>query len=84
MQCALEIDNKHFFLKKLSATKHSPQSNIYCMKWFSHFLIECSLIVNVKPTFTKRNEMCCRISEIEDLFRNACKTQKRTYLSSVP
>ena len=30
--------------KKLSATKHSPPSNVYYMEFYRNFLVECSLI----------------------------------------
>ena len=49
--------NYEFSSKKLSATKHSPPSNIYYMAFYSNFLFEYSLIGIVKPKFTKRNEM---------------------------
>ena len=35
----------------------------------------------VKPKFTRRNEIWCRILELEDLSKNVRKTQDRTSLS---
>ena len=47
----------NFLLKKPSATKHSPPSNVYCMEFYRNFLIEYSLIGIVKPKFTRRKEI---------------------------
>ena len=51
------------------------------MEFYCNFLIEYSLIDIVKPKFTRRNEMRCRILEIEDLSKNLRKTQDRTSLN---
>ena len=74
--------NHQFSSKKPSATKHSPLSNIYNMEFYRNFLFEYSLTGIVKPKFTctRRNEIWCRILEIEDLPKNMCKTQDRTSL----
>ena len=37
----------------------------------------------VKPKFTRRNEIWCRIYEIEDLSKNVDKTEDRTYLNGL-
>ena len=62
--------------------KNSPSSNVYYMEFYRNFLIEYSLIGIVKPKFTKRNEIWCKISEIEDLSKNVRKSQEQTSLSS--
>ena len=49
--------NYKFSSKKPSATKHSPPSNVYYMKFYRIFLFEYSLIGIVKPKFTRRNEI---------------------------
>ena len=80
--CSLHQKRKinNFLLKKPSATKHSPPSNLYCMAFYRNFLIEYSLIGIMKPKFTRRKEIWRRISEIEDLSKNVRKTQDRTSL----
>ena len=47
----------YFLLKKPSATKHSPPSNVYYMEFYRNFLFEDSLIGIVKPKVTRRNEI---------------------------
>ena len=66
---------------KPSDTKRSPPSNVYYMEIYRNFLIEYSLIGIVKPKITRRNEIWCRISDIEDLSKNVRKTQDRTSLT---
>ena len=73
--------NYKFSSKKPSATKHSPPSNVYYMEFYRIFLFEYSLIGIVKPKFTRRNEIWCRIWEIEDLSKNVRKKQDRTSLN---
>ena len=51
------------------------------MAFYGNFLFEYSLIGIVKPKFTRRNEIWCRIWEIEDLSKNVRKKQDRTSLS---
>ena len=46
-----------FSFKNPSATKNSPQSNVYYMEFYRNFLFEYNLIGIVKPKFTRRNEM---------------------------
>ena len=70
-----------FSSKKPSATKYSSSSNVYYMKFYCDFLFEYSLIGIVKPTFARRNEIRCRILEIEDMSKNVRKTQDGTSLS---
>ena len=53
--------NDKFSSKKPSATKHSPLSNVYYMEIYRNFLFEYSLMGIVKPKFTRRNEIWCRI-----------------------
>ena len=53
--------NCEFSYKKPSATKHSPQSNVYYIEFYRKFLFQYSLIGIVKPKFTRRNEIRCRI-----------------------
>ena len=72
-----------FSSKNSSATKNSPQSNVYYMEFFLNFLFEYSFIGIVKLKFTRRNEMWCRILEIEDLSKKVRKTQDRTSLRVV-
>ena len=48
--------NNFLLKKKTSATKLSPQCNVYFMEFYRNVLIEYSLTGNVKPKFTKRNE----------------------------
>ena len=72
-----------FSSKNSSATKKSPQSNVYYMEFFLIFLFEYSFIDIVKLKFTRRNEMWCRILEIEDLSKKVRKTQDRTSLISL-
>ena len=73
----------NFLLKKPSDTKHSPPSNVYYIVFCRNFLFQYSLIGIVKPKFTRRNEIWCRILEIEDLSKNVRKTQDRTSLRIV-
>ena len=47
------------------------------MKFYRNFLFEYSLIGIVKPKVTRKNEICCRILEI-DLSKNVRKKQDRT------
>ena len=70
-----------FSFKNHSATKNSPHSNVYCMEFFLNFLFEYSFIGIVKLKYTRRNEMWCRILEIEDLSKKVRKTQDRTSLT---
>ena len=72
--------NYEFSSKNPSATKHSPPSNVYYIVFYRNFLFQNSLIGIVKPKFTRRNEIWCRIWEIEDLSKNVRKTQDRTSL----
>ena len=51
------------------------------MKFYRNLLFQYSLIGIVKPKFTRRNEIWCRIWEIEDLSKNVRKKQDRTSLS---
>ena len=51
------------------------------MEFYPNFLFEYSLMGIVKPKFTQRNEIWCRILEIEDLSKNVRKTQGRTSLN---
>ena len=75
--------NYEFSSKKPSATKHSPPSNVYYIVFCRNFLFQYSLIGIVKPKFTRKNEIWCRIWEIEDLSKNVRKTQDRTSLITV-
>ena len=47
----------NFLLKKSSATKHSPLSNVYYMELYRNFLFRYSLMGIVKLKFTRRNEI---------------------------
>ena len=67
--------------KKPSATKHSPPSNVYDMEFYHNFLFEYSLIGIEQFKFIRKNEIWCRIWEIEDLSRNVRKKQDRTSLT---
>ena len=69
------------FPKKPSATKHSPLSNVYYMEIYRIFLFEYSLMDILKSKCTRRNEIWCRILEIQGLSKNVRKTQDRTSLS---
>ena len=51
------------------------------MEFYRNFLFQYSLIGIVKPKFFRRNEIRCRIWEIEDLSKNVRKKQDRTSLS---
>ena len=73
--------NYEFSSKKPSATKHSPPSNVYYIVFCRNFLFQYRLIGIVKHKFTRKNEIWCRIWEIEDLSKNVRKTQDRTSLS---
>ena len=75
---------KHYQLssKNPSATKNSPQSNVYYMEFFLNFSFEYSFISIVKLKFTRRNEMWCRILEIDDLSKKVRKAQDRTSLKT--
>ena len=53
--------NYEFSSKKPSATKHSPPSNVYYIVFCHNCLFQYSLIGIVKPKFTRRNEIWCRI-----------------------
>ena len=64
----------NFLLKKPSATKHSPLSNVYYMEIYRNFLFEYSLMGILKPKFTRRNEIWCRLLEKQDLSKNVRKT----------
>ena len=64
-----------FSKKKPSATKHSALSNVYYMEIYRNFLFEYNLMGILKPLFTRRNELSCRILEIQDLSKNVSKTQ---------
>ena len=75
--------NYQFSSKKPSATKHCPPSNVYTMEFYCNFLLEYSLMGIVKPKFTRRNEIWCRILKIEALSKNVRKTQDRTSLKMV-
>ena len=44
-------------LKKPSATKHSPQSNVYYMDFYRIFLLEYSLMGIVKTRYIRKNEL---------------------------
>ena len=70
-----------FLLKKTSATKHCPPSYVYYMEYYRNFLFDYSLIGIVKSKFTRRNEIWCRIWEVEDMSKNVRKEQDRTSLS---
>ena len=61
--------------KKPSPTIHSPRSSVYNMEFYRNFLFEYSLMDNVKPKFTRRNEIWCSILEIEVMSKNMRKTQ---------
>ena len=50
------------------------------MEIYRNFLFENSLTGIIKPKFTRRNEIWCRILEIEDLSKNVLKTQDWTSL----
>ena len=54
------------------------------MEFYRNFLFEYSLIGIVKPKFTWRNEIWCRILEIEDLSKNVRKKQDRASLNFFP
>ena len=47
----------NFHLKKTSATKHSPLSNVYYIESYRNFLFQYDLIGIVKPKFTGKNEI---------------------------
>ena len=51
--------NYEFSFKRPFATKYSPPSNDYYMKFYRNylFLYTCSLIGIVKPKFFRRNEI---------------------------
>ena len=66
------------FLEQPSATNHCPPSNVYHMDFYRNFVTEYSLIGMLKPLFTKRYEIRCRILKIEDSSENVRKTQDRT------
>ena len=51
------------------------------MEFYPNILIEYSFIVIVKPKFTRRNEIRCRILEIDDLSKNVRKMQDRMSLT---
>ena len=51
------------------------------MEFYRNFLFEYSLMGIVKTLFTRRNEIWCRILEIEDLSKNMRKTQDRASLN---
>ena len=51
------------------------------MEFYRNFLFEYCLMGIEKPKFTRRNEIWCRILEIEDLSKNVRKTQDRTSLN---
>ena len=70
-----------FSSKNPSATKNSPQSNVNYMEYFLNFSFEYSFIGIVKLKFTRKNEIWCRILEIEDLSKKVRKAQDRTSLS---
>ena len=70
-----EKNDQFSFKKKHSSTNYSPPSNIYYTEFNRNFLSENSLMGIVKPKFTSRNEIRCRIFEIEDLSKNLRKTQ---------
>ena len=44
-------------LKKPSATKHGPPSNVYYIEFYRNFLFQYNFIGIVKPKFTRRNEI---------------------------
>ena len=67
--------NYEFSSKKPSATKQSPPSNIYYIEFYRNFLFQYSLIGIAQPKFTRRNEIWCKIWEIEDLSKNVRKKQ---------
>ena len=48
-----------------------------------NFLIEYSLIRIVKPKFTRRNEIWCRILEIDDKSKNVRKTHDRIFFCKI-
>ena len=52
-----------------------------CLKFYHNFLFEYSLMVIVKPKYTRSNEIRCRVLEIEYLSKNLRKTQHRTSLT---
>ena len=67
--------NHEFYAKNPSAIKLSPPSNDYYMEFYGHFfLFQYTLIGIVKHKFTKRNEIWCRIWEIEDLRKKQDRT----------
>ena len=76
----LKEKNYEFSSKKPSAKKHSPPSNVYYIEFYRNFLFQYSLIGIVKPKFTRRNGIWCRIWEIEDLSKSVRKKQDRTSL----
>ena len=47
--------NNEFSSKKLSATKHSPSSNVYYIVFYRNFLFQYYLIGIIKPKFIRRN-----------------------------
>ena len=63
--------NYEFSSKKTSATKHSPPSNVYYIELYRNFLFQYSWIGIVKPKFTRRNEIWCRIWEIQNSVQKA-------------
>ena len=71
----------NFPLKKASATKHSPLSNVYYMEIYRNFLFEYSLMGILKPKFTRKNEIWCIILEKQVLSKKLRKTQERTSLT---
>ena len=73
--------NYEFSSKKTFCYKNSPPPNVYYMEFYRNFLFEYSLIGIVKPKFTRRNEIWCRIWEKEDLSKNVHKKQDRSFLS---
>ena len=46
-----------FFLKKPSAAKHSPLSNVYYMEFYPNFLFKYSLMGIGKLEFTRKNKI---------------------------
>ena len=72
----------NFLLKTLPLQKIVPNLTFIIWNFFLNFSFEYSFISIVKLKFTRRNEMWCRILEIEDLSKKVRKAQDRTSLKS--
>ena len=53
------------------------------MEFYRNFLFEYSFMGIVKLQFTRRNEIWCKILEIEDLSKNVRKMQDRMSLNNI-